>query len=319
MLKSPGCITASDIGSGPISGINTIEECLQLCLAEPTCVAVEYWADHGGTDAASFLPGDCILQSGGPIEDPTQPLVDSWETCNAVQLNLDLWLLCERSGNAGFLNAMHHQHACNGLRGMSYGDDPAGTDGVPCGPAELIAVVVGGAALAMCAVQDGSCECTGAVRYGTADSMTEWFDATMVEFCRNGHDPPSCGDDRSTLAVANAIHVAFCAGFSSAATCAHRYCTAVGDTCVPAVDSNDGSPPEWGALPTAPCNAEIFGDPAEGEPKSCQCLSALPDLSGYAGSSPISAVQIDLSMTSPMGCQQRCLATDGCKYFSSVI
>ena len=41
---SPGCIQGSNIGEGHS---DSVEECLQLCLEEPQCVAVEYstgWA-----------------------------------------------------------------------------------------------------------------------------------------------------------------------------------------------------------------------------------------------------------------------------------
>ena len=311
--QSPGCFAgdATTLGGGPIPGVPTVEECLQRCVDEPLCVAVEYWADHGGEGAGGVVRGDCTLRSAGPPEDPTQPLAESWGACDR-QENLDLWVLCERPGNTDFLNGVLH-HACSALPGMRYGADPVGTDGEPCGPAELLAAVVGGAELAMCADQDGVCTCSGAVRYGVGDTSTDWFDARLVEFCRNGQSPPSCGGDHFALAVANAIQVAFCAQYT-VETCIHRYCLVVADTCIPAVDSLDGGPPEWGELSTTPCTDEIFGDPAPGQPKACECFPVAPDLSGYTGSS--GAVQMDPAMTSPIGCQQRCLTTHGCEYFS---
>ena len=137
---SPGCILGSNLVLH--TGIATIEECLQLCLNEPACVAAEFWVNHGGPRGATaaYGPGACNTQSGGPANDPTEGLRTSWDSCNAALFNLDLWILCERPGNRAFLNAKQH-HACGGLPGMEYGGGHTGADGQLCARAPVLAVV----------------------------------------------------------------------------------------------------------------------------------------------------------------------------------
>ena len=74
---SKSCVSGQNIRNIPDQ---TIDECKELCNAEPTCKAFEYGVSHGGRNKR-FKPRDCHLQSGNnPVG------------CDGIYWNLDLYI-----------------------------------------------------------------------------------------------------------------------------------------------------------------------------------------------------------------------------------
>ena len=74
---APGCVYGCNIIN---YGDKTVPECMDLCDAEPECVAFEYGVDYGGSGGPLDV-GECQLQN-----------CDDYQGCDGSQHNLDLYI-----------------------------------------------------------------------------------------------------------------------------------------------------------------------------------------------------------------------------------